>query len=212
MSFRYKLTGIQETIARLQQFDTKFRRSVLRRAGNEGSRIALAALKSTAPKQTGTWRKSLGRKVQVKNGGLTLWYGAGPRSSYYAMVTFNPGKNKANVQRMERRRNEGRVEIRERGKARDVRVGDVGGSVRILKNSKRGANGQPALFWRDKSGKVRAMPLKRKYWPVLYSHLIEKGTKTGGKAHHMIARAQAQSLKLQEAAIVKILQEAVASV
>ena len=205
--FSYKITGIQETITRLQTWEKKFRQKTLRQAGNDGSKIALKALKAIAPKQTGTWAKSLGRKVAVKDG-LRLWYGVGPRSSYHAMVTFRPKEGKIDVQAFNRVKQKGKdPRDKLRGKQRTVKA-KVGGSVRVLKKSKRGPDGSLALFWTDKTGKVRAMPLTRRYRPVLYSHLIEKGTKQGGRAHRMIQRASASSRAAQEAAVHRVLSDA----
>lgn len=201
-AFKFHITGIQASLQRLQQFPSKLRRGILKAAGNAGSKIALDWLKANAPKKTGTWKKSLGRKVAIRHGGLRLWYGAGPRTAIYAMVTFN-GKGSAMVQGREHRRKNGLSENRDRGRERKVKVGSIGGSVRLLKKSKKHADGTPALFWTDKTGKVRAMPLRQKVWPSKYSHLINNGTKTGGKAYHMFERCQAATQARQEAAVTQ---------
>lgn len=85
-SFKYKLTGVQETITRLHNFGTRLRRKVLTKCGNEASKIALKTMKANPPPRkawgTGTWRKSLGRKVKVYV--TVMWYVVGPRSSFIA--------------------------------------------------------------------------------------------------------------------------------
>lgn len=91
MSFKFSITGIQETISRLSTFEKKFRTKALRKAGNAASKVVLRAMKSNVPiakkdyGKGGSLKRSLGRKVVVK-GGLRLWYGVGPRTKYMKMV------------------------------------------------------------------------------------------------------------------------------
>jgi len=203
-AFKWKITGIKASVERLQRFKTRFRTKALRKAGNAASPIVLKALKANAPVKSGTWKKSLGRKVVVNKD--RLWYGAGPRSSFYATVTFNPGKGRVRGQSFTTKKGQTK-----QGGGFGRKTGSLGGTVGTLKKSKKGPSGVPALFWRDRSGRVRAMPLVHKRRPVLYSHLIEKGSKTS-KAHHVIQRT-AQSVRGRaDAAAQDALAEAIAQV
>lgn len=86
MAAKFRITGIEQTIRRLQTFDKKFQSKTLRNAGAEGSKIILKEMKSETPTRKrdygvgGATRKSLGRKVSVKKG--RLWFGAGPRTKW----------------------------------------------------------------------------------------------------------------------------------
>lgn len=88
-----KIHGMQDTMKRLQAFDKKFRTQTLKKAGNEASKIVMAAMKSNTPQRKkeygvrGATKKSLGRKVKVWKGGLRLWYGVGPRTKWKREVT-----------------------------------------------------------------------------------------------------------------------------
>lgn len=159
MSFKFSVTGIQETISRLATFDKKFRSKTLRKAGNEASKLALRAMKANAPVAkkdygpSGGLRKSLGRKVQVKNGGLRLWYGVGPRTKWMTTVA------KANK------------------------------------------------YWRDSKGRMRKAPISwnRKEQPSRRAHLSEKKSE-------FISRTQAGTRHQQEAALQRVLAEAMSEV
>lgn len=156
---KFKFTGVAQTMQRLVQCKRRVQTKWLRKAGNEASKVALRMLKSNSPPRnrawgTGTWRKSLGRKVQPFRRGVGVWYGVGPRSKYVATP------------------------------------------ARKFK------------YWRDKLGRVRKMPVEGytpRYRPALYSHLIEP-------KHHMIKRSMQQSRGAQQAAITKVLTDAMADV
>lgn len=84
LSFKHSVEGVQQTLSRLMEVKQGIRGKVLRKAGNEASKVALRALKAAAPAKTewgtGHWKKSLGRKVKVY--GSKMVYLAGPRSKY----------------------------------------------------------------------------------------------------------------------------------
>lgn len=203
-AFKWKIVGIQPTINRLQAFKKRFRAQVLRKVGNAASPVVLKALKANAPVKSGTWKKSLGRKVGVKKD--RLWYGAGPRSSFYATVTYDPKKARVRSQSFTTKKGQTK-----QGASFGGKVSSLGGTVAILKKSRKGPSGVPALFWRDARGRVRAMPLTRRQRPVLYSHLIEKGSKTS-KARHVIQRTVASVRGRADAAAQEAIAEAIASV
>lgn len=89
-SFKYKVDGIQQTMTLLRNFEKGFRTKTLRKAGNEASKIGVRVMKAHAPPKnpdwgTGTWRKSIGRKVKVYRS-ATLVYIVGPRSKVQAVA------------------------------------------------------------------------------------------------------------------------------
>lgn len=90
-NFRLKVSGVKETVTRLQEFKRNIRTKVLRKAGNEASKFLLSAMKPNTPVAkrdygpSGGLKKSLGRKVSVKKD--RLWYGVGPRTSHRSEVT-----------------------------------------------------------------------------------------------------------------------------
>jgi len=91
--FSYKVTGIQETITRVQAFEKRLRRKWLMKAGRAGAKPVKAAMIRNAPldrnaEPSNTWRKSIGTKVKLFGGGTVLWFAVGPRSSFLVVVTL----------------------------------------------------------------------------------------------------------------------------
>lgn len=90
MKVAITMTGFDQTIAKMRAFEKKLQTKVLRKAGNEGSKPVLKAIKQTVPKAKkeygpgGSLKKSMGRKVSVKKG--RLWFGVGARTKYKATV------------------------------------------------------------------------------------------------------------------------------
>lgn len=90
LAFRWRMEGIADTVNRLQMFKRNLRTKVLRKAGNEASKIVLKEMKQNVPVAKGDYgpsgglKKSMARKVQVKRD--RLWYGVGPRTSWLATV------------------------------------------------------------------------------------------------------------------------------
>jgi hypothetical protein len=88
-----RMTGMDTTIKRLMTFQSRFRGAALRKAGMAGSKITLAAMKQNMPSRKkdygtgGGTKKSLGRKVKVRDKGTRLWYGVGPRTQWTRSVT-----------------------------------------------------------------------------------------------------------------------------
>lgn len=146
----------QMLIARMKAFRASVGRKMLRRAASDASKIHLQELKAAAPAKgkewsTGSWRKSLGRKVRVYNtyqDRTVVFWAVGPRSARI----YHP-KQKAKY-------------FRRNGKLHRVPI----------------TSKTPEKF------------KTRKYWPVLYSHLIEP-------KHKMIARANASAMARCKAAI-----------
>ena len=90
-----RMTGMDNTLKRLMTFTRRFRSAALRKAGMAGSKITLAAMRQNTPVRKkdygtgGATKKSLGRKVKVRDGGTRLWYGVGPRTQWTRTVTHN---------------------------------------------------------------------------------------------------------------------------
>jgi len=68
-----ELEGVKESAQKFQQLDKKIRRKVTRKAVNASIRPAVKAMRATAPKQTGLFRRSLTHKVKAyKKGGVMV--------------------------------------------------------------------------------------------------------------------------------------------
>ena len=190
MSFKFKIDGIQKTLERLHEFPKKLKKKWLKKAGNEGSKVALKALKANAPAKkkdwgTGMWKKSLGRKVKVFDGRV-VWYAAGPRSKYRGE---GPLKYRFFRYRSEHDKPSPGKYAEKKRTYKQNKHGFVAGKIyRIPITSK-----TPEKFARGRSR------------PVLYSHLIER-------KHGTIRRAMEQSIQQQRAAIQRVLEEAMADV
>jgi len=92
-SFRINVTGIRETISRIQNWDKKMRRAGLLKIGRAGAKPVKAAMIRNAPqdknaKPPNTWRKSVGSKVKIYRSGTVMFFVVGPRAGYTANVVL----------------------------------------------------------------------------------------------------------------------------
>lgn len=71
--FTVQLTGLPETVKRLQQLPTKIQLRAMRKAANAGTQPLLRAARRNSPRATGRFAKTLGAKVkQYRNGAVVV--------------------------------------------------------------------------------------------------------------------------------------------
>jgi len=92
------ITGLKETIERLEKLDAAVQKKILRKALRAGAKLTLAAAKANAPFKSGDLKRSLkvraGRSkkgtIRVIMGSGRKWF-QGTRQFYGSFITLPPG-------------------------------------------------------------------------------------------------------------------------